>query len=85
MTTNETLERTRSLDRLYRDTYQSAVDQWGSGWVHLSNVQQRAFVAQHILFVLTMQDEHISAETVRDVMNGLYDRFNDDKRLWSQP
>ena len=70
-----------NVTRLYKAAKNQAIDSLGGGrayWIAGPTIRRHA-MANAILSSLTAQDESISAETVRDVMNGLYDTLVNDR------
>jgi hypothetical protein len=79
-------EQKAAQDRLYKQAKEKAVDNMGGKrafWIMGSSIRQ-AFVAQAILSILALQDDAVPAESVRTMLNALYERMTDDTGLLSE-
>lgn len=75
--------KTRSYDKLYKNAKDRAITAAGGAHAFqkmLTPTLRKAMVAEEILFTVYAQDEdHVSGETVREMVAELRDRLTDDE------
>lgn len=71
----------QSVKTLYGIAKDRAKNRFKGFIAYVSPTIYRALVADEILFLLAAQDESISAETVRELLNGLFEKLCDDPDL----
>lgn len=81
--TELTKERVAALNASYKDCVSLAVSAAGgkAAFRFVGPRVRRALVSEQILILVTIQDESISAETVRLIANELRERLNNDQSL----
>lgn len=75
-------EEQKLYNKHYATICKQAQNKLGTGWNMVGPQIRRAFVAQEILGNLALQDDqYVSADAVRQMMDALYARLNNDAEL----